>query len=227
MWLSLTVKQVPLTGWSSRRPLNLRPAPLTFLMMMAGSFLLGVGEALLIASGAGVSPWTVLAQGIGIQTGISIGWAIFGVSAAVLLLWIPLREIPGIGTIMNAIVVAAAVNWTLPFLPRPELPALQLLEVTGGILVFGIGTGLYLIANLGPGPRDGLMTSLQRISGRPIALVRCVLEVSVVAFGWLLGGTVGYGTVMFALLIGPAVSFGMYWIARLSPAPRTVPGQLS
>lgn len=227
MWLSLTVKQVPLTGWSSRRPLNLRPPLHTFLLMVAGLVLLGIGEAFLIASGAGVSPWTVLAQGMATRAGIGIGWATFGVSVAVLLLWIPLKEIPGIGTIMNAIVVAAAMDWSLPYLPRPELWALQLLEVTGGILLFGIGTGLYLIANLGPGPRDGLMTSLQRISGRPVALVRCVLEVGVVAFGWLLGGTVGYATIMFALLVGPAVSFGMYWIARLSPAPRPVPGQLS
>lgn len=223
IWSSLTVKQVPRTDWSSGRPLNLRPPALTFLLMMAGLILLGIGEASLIASGAGVSPWTVLAQGIETQTGISIGWATFAVSVAVLLLWIPLKEIPGIGTIMNAIVVAAAMDWSLRYLPRPEVWPLQLLEVAGGILLFGVGSGLYLIANLGPGPRDGLMTSLQRISGRPIALVRGVLEVSVVVFGWLLGGTVGYGTVMFALLVGPAVSFFMYWIARLSPAPQPAP----
>jgi len=93
-----------------------------------------------------------------------------------------------------------------------------LLEVGGGILLFGAGSGLYLIANLGPGPRDGLMTGLQRLSGWPVALVRGSLEVSVVALGWLLGGTVGYATVLFALLIGPSVSLGLYWVARLSPA---------
>ena len=226
MWSSLTVKQVPRTGWSSHQPLNLRPHPLTLLLMMFGLVLLGIGEAFLIASGAGVSPWTVLAQGIEFQTGISIGWATFAVSLVVLLLWIPLKEIPGIGTIMNAIVVAAAMDWSLQYLPRPEVWPLQLLEVTGGILLFGAGSGLYLMANLGPGPRDGLMTSLQRISGRPIALVRGVLEVSVVAFGWMLGGTVGYGTIMFALLVGPAVTFCMYWISRLSPAQQPAPEQV-
>ncbi len=225
MWAPLAVKQVPRTAWSSPEPLNPRPRLATFSLMCAGLVLLGVGEALLIASGAGVSPWTVLAQGVSRQTGIGIGWATFSISAVVLLLWIPLKEIPGIGTIMNAIIVAAAMGGSLPFMPQPEMPLLRLLEVIVGILLFGFGSGLYLIANLGPGPRDGLMTAMQRLSGRPIALVRGVLEVSVVAVGWLLGGTVGLGTVLFALLIGPAVAASMHWIARLSAAPKPTPEQ--
>ena len=218
MWLSLSVKDVPRTGWSSDQALNWRPPLFTLLLLCAGLFLLGVGESLLIAAGAGVSPWTVLAQGIENQTGLSIGWATFSTSVIVLLLWIPLKETPGLGTILNAFVVAAAMDWSLQYLPRPQAWSLQLLEVGGGILLFGAGSGLYLIANLGPGPRDGLMTGLQRLSGWPVALVRGSLEVSVVALGWLLGGTVGYATVLFALLIGPSVSLGLYWVARLSPA---------
>lgn len=218
MWSSLTVKGVPRTGWSSDRALSLRPPLPTLLLMSFGLVMLGIGESLLIASGAGVSPWTVLAQGIASQAGLSIGWATIGISVIVLLMWIPLAQIPGIGTIANAVIIAAAIDWSLPYLPQPEAWPLQLLEVICGIALFGAGSGLYLIANLGPGPRDGLMTGLQRISGRPIALVRGILEVSVVALGWLLGGTVGIGTVMFALFIGPAVSHGLYWVARLSPA---------
>ena len=219
MWSSLTVKDVPRTGWSSDYPLNLRPPLFTLALMSFGLFLIGIGEALLIASNAGVSPWTVLAQGIASQTGAGIGWATLSVSVVVLLLWIPLKQIPGIGTISNAVIIAVAMDWSIRFLPQPETWSLQLLNVIGGIALFGAGSGLYLIANLGPGPRDGLMTGLQRISGKPIALVRTILEISVVALGWLLGGTVGYGTVMFALLVGPLVSLSLYWVARYSPAP--------
>ncbi len=218
MWASLTVKEIPRTGWSSAHPLNLRPPLFTLALMSFGLFVMGIGEALLIASNSGVSPWTVLAQGIANQTGLNIGWATLSVSVVVILLWIPLQQIPGIGTISNAVIIAAAMGWSIQYLPQPESGILQLLEVIGGIALFGFGTGLYLIANLGPGPRDGLMTGLQRITGRPVALVRTALELSVVALGWFLGGAVGYGTVLFALLIGPSASLSLYWVARLSPA---------
>ena len=216
MWLALKVKGVPVASWSSAQPLNFRPQFVTFCLLCIGLIIFGIGEALLIAAGAGVSPWTVLSQGIALRTSLSIGWATFLISILVLLLWIPLRQKPGLGTIMNAILIAAALELSLPYLPHPEAYTLKLLETVAGILMVGIGSGIYLIANLGPGPRDGLMTGLQRVTGFPIAGVRTSIEITVVVLGWLLGGTVGMGTVLFALGIGPAVSVGLYTVGALS-----------
>ena len=183
---------------------------MTFAYLIVGLTIFGIGEALLIAAGVGVSPWTVLAQGFGLQAGLSIGWATFIVSAAVLLLWIPLRQMPGLGTLMNAIVISFVIEFSLPYLPHPQILALQLLEATTGVLLVGMGSGLYLTARLGPGPRDGLMTGLQAKTGYPIAWVRMSLEILAVGLGWSLGGTVGVGTLMFAFGIGPAVSLGLH-----------------
>ncbi len=210
------VKAVPAVFWSSSHPLNFRPRLRTFVMLCAGLLLFGVGEALLIASGAGVSPWVVFSQGIANISGWSIGGATFAVSLAVLLLWIPLKQRPGIGTIMNAILIASAMDLVLPYLPNPELYVLRLLEIAAGILLVGIGSGIYLIANLGPGPRDGLMTGLQRHSNLPIAWVRMAIEITVVVLGWLLGGVVGPGTLLFAIGVGWSVSLGLYVVARIS-----------
>ena len=174
----------------------------------------GLGETLLLASGAGVSPWTVLAEGISIYTSWSVGWASFWLSLVVLLFWIPLRQKPGIGTILNAIIIALVLDYTLPYLPNPDNYGFKGLQVIIGVIVTGLGSGFYLIANLGPGPRDGLMTGVQRITGKPIALVRGTIEVTVVFFGWLLGGTAGLGTIIFALGIGPAVALGIYFVNK-------------
>ena len=182
----------------------------------SGLVVFGIGEAMLIASGGGVSPWTVLAQGISLQTQFSIGWATFWVSVAVLLLWIPLRQMPGLGTILNVIIISATLELALLFLPQPEMLALVLVQIVSGILLVGFGSGIYLVANLGPGPRDGLMTGLQRVTGMPIAAVRASLEISVVICGWFLGGVVGLGTVLFALGIGPAVSLGLFTVDKFS-----------
>ena len=168
----------------------------------------------MLASGAGVSPWTVLAEGISIYTSWSVGWATFWMSLAVLLLWIPLRQKPGIGTILNVIIIALVLDYTLPYLPKPEGYGFKLLQVIIGVLITGLGSGFYLISNLGPGPRDGLMTGVQRITGKPIALVRGTIEVTVVFFGWMLGGTAGLGTIIFALGIGPAVAIGIYFVSK-------------
>ena len=138
--------------------------------------------------------------------GRTIGQATFFVSVAVLFLWIPLREKPGIGTILNAILIAVAIEYMLPILPTPEGAFETLLQVIGGIALVGIGSGIYLTANLGPGPRDGWMTGMQRASGYPIGNVRAAIEISVVIVGWSLGGTVGIGTVIFAMMIGPTVA---------------------
>lgn len=171
---------------------------------------------MLIASGAGNSPWTVLSQGFSEISGWSIGVTTFLTSLAVLLFWIPLRQTPGIGTILNAVIISIAIELSLPYLPYPDMYALQVLEATIGIILVGFGSGLYLIANLGPGPRDGLMTGLQRVTNLPVARVRTAIEVTVVIFGWLLGGTVGLGTLMFAFGIGPAVSMGLFLVNKFS-----------
>jgi len=208
------IKNIPKTSWSSKKPLNIKPKIKTLLFLIFGLFLFGLGETLLLASGAGVSPWTVLAEGMSIYFSFSIGWSTFWMSLVVLLLWIPLKQKPGIGTILNVIIIALVFDYTLPYLPNPENYGFKVLQVIIGVLITGLGSGFYLISNLGPGPRDGLMTGVQRITGKPIALVRSTIEVIVVFFGWKLGGTVGLGTIIFALGIGPAVAVGIYFVSK-------------
>jgi len=208
------IKNIPKTSWSSKKPLNIKPKIKTLLFLIFGLFLFGLGETLLLASGAGVSPWTVLAEGISIYSSYSVGWSTFWMSLAVLLLWIPLKQKPGIGTILNVIIIALVFDYTLPYLPNPENYEFKVLQVIIGVLITGLGSGFYLISNLGPGPRDGLMTGVQRITGKPIALVRSTIEVIVVFFGWKLGGTVGLGTIIFALGIGPTVAAGIYFVSK-------------
>jgi uncharacterized membrane protein YczE len=163
-----------------------------------------------------MSPWTVLAEGLSITTGLSIGALTFLISLGVLLLWIPLKQQAGIGTILNVIIIAAVIEWSLPHLPHPETYAMQILQAILGTLVVGIASGIYLIANLGPGPRDGLMTGCQRATNLPIAWVRVFLEITVISVGWMLGGTIGLATLIFAFGVGPAVSLGLYCIASIS-----------
>ena len=199
-------KEVPVTWWSSTDPMEPRPRPSTLLILCVGLWIFGTGDAVIVAAGVGNTPWTVLAEGIALMMDRTIGQATFFVSVAVLLLWIPLREKPGIGTILNAILIAVAIEYMLPILPTPEGAFESLLQVIGGIALVGIGSGNYLTANLGPGPRDGWMTGMQRASGYPIGNVRAAIEISVVIVGWSLGGTVGIGTVIFAMMIGPTVA---------------------
>jgi len=210
-----SVKGIPTLFWSSHKPLNFKPRLVTLMFLCAGLSIFGLGEALLIAAGVGLSPWTVLAQGISNQTGWSIGLSTFVVSISVLLLWIPLKQIPGIGTILNAVIISAILEYVLPHIPTPDDYALQVAQAVAGVLVTGIGGGIYLIANLGPGPRDGLMTGLQQISNLPIAWVRSGIEIAAVVAGWSLGGVVGLGTVLFALLIGPAVASTLFVLNRV------------
>ena len=206
----LSVKKVPTLSWSSPKALTIKPPIKSLLMLITGLILFGFGEALLIASGVGVSPWTVLAQGITNITGWSIGFATFMTSLFVLICWIPLKQTPGLGTILNAIIIALVLDYFLPYLPTFDNLALQIMEASIGVLVTGFGGGIYLIANLGPGPRDGLMTGLQEITNYPIAWVRSGIEITAIAIGWSLGGAVGIGTVLFALGIGPSVAASMY-----------------
>ncbi|KKJ77993.1 membrane protein [Kiloniella litopenaei] len=206
----LSVKGVPTLSWSSPKPLNLRPDLVTVILLVVGLTIFGLGEALLIAAGTGVSPWTVLAQGVSQQAGWSIGLSTFLVSITVLILWWPLKQVPGIGTILNAIIIALVLEFALPYLPTPDAYISQVLLTLLGILVTGLGSGIYLIANLGPGPRDGLMTGLQQQTNFPIAWIRSGIELSAVIIGWSLGGVVGLGTVLFAVLIGPSVALSLF-----------------
>ena len=209
-----SVKEIPTLSWSSPTPYNLKPKLLTFFYLNLGLVLFGLGEALLITSSAGVSPWTVLAQGIAVHTGWSIGFITMIVSFAVLALWIPLKQKPGMGTILNALIIAFMIDFSLVLLPYPETLLFQVLQAFIGVVVIGIASGMYLTANLGAGPRDGLMKGLQAITGFPIAYIRIGIEVTVVSIGWYLGGVVGVGTLMFAFGVGPSVAMGCLFVKR-------------
>ncbi len=189
---------------AATEPSRWRASPARLTRLMAGLVLFGIGEGLVVVSELGNSPWTVFAEGVSVQTPLSIGAATVATSFVVLLIWIPLRERPGLGTVANAIVVGLVIDLTLAVLDTGPL-ALRIAELLGGIALVGVGSAIYLGAALGPGPRDGLMTGLHRITGRPIALLRGAIEVTALVVGALLGGTVGVGTVAFALLVGPAV----------------------
>ena len=210
-----TIKSVPSVSWSSDLPLNTRPRFITLTMLIIGLFLFGLGEAIIIGSGSGVSPWTVLAQGISMRSSLSIGAATFLISISILILWIPLKQTPGIGTILNAIIIASAIDLTLPYLPKPDAFILKLCQAGLGILVVGIGSGIYLASNLGPGPRDGLMVGLQQKTNTSIPLIRTIIELSAVILGWFLGGVVGIGTILFVFGIGPCVGIGLTLVEKL------------
>jgi uncharacterized membrane protein YczE len=193
-----------------------RATPRQLAILIAGLWLFGTGEALLVESRLGNSPWTVLAEGAGEQTGIGVGAATVAISFVVLAAWIPLRERPGLGTIANAIVIGVAIGVTVELVPRTGNLPLRGAEVLAGIGIVAIGSGLYLMTRLGAGPRDGLMLGLHRKTGVSVRLVRTVLETSVTALGFALGGQVGVGTLAFALLIGPGVQAAL---GALSPTP--------
>jgi uncharacterized membrane protein YczE len=171
-----------------------------------GLVLFGVSIALMLSSQLGLDPWDVFHQGLAKRTGLRFGWIVIGVSVVVLLLWIPLRERPGVGTVSNVVVVGLAADAALAVLPEPGQLALRAVFLVAGIAVNGVATALYVGAGLGPGPRDGLMTGLAR-RGHSIRVVRTWIEVSVLVAGWLLGGTVGVGTVLYAVSIGPLVHY--------------------
>jgi uncharacterized membrane protein YczE len=182
-----------------------------------GLVLFGFGLALMVIADLGLSPWDVFHQGISERTGIPIGTVVIITGLLLLVFWIPLKERIGIGTIANAIVIGITLDVSLLFLPAQIDPlAVRWLSMLLGVLLVAIGSGFYIGAGLGPGPRDGLMTGLSRVTGRPIALVRGLLEVSVLIIGWLLGGTVGVGTLVFAFGIGPLVQF---FLNRLQITP--------
>jgi uncharacterized membrane protein YczE len=163
----------------------------------------GLASALQVRSGLGLDPWDVLHQGIARHAGVAIGTVVIGVGAVVLLGWIPLHQRPGLGTISNVVLIGVSMNLSLQWLPHAHRLPWRIADLAVGILLCGAATGLYIGAHFGPGPRDGLMTGLSRRTGRSIRLTRTAIEVTALAGGWLLGGTVGVGTVVFALVIGP------------------------
>jgi uncharacterized membrane protein YczE len=169
-----------------------------------GLFLFGVSIGLMVRADLGLGPWDVLHQGIAERTGISMGWVVNGTAVIVLLAWIPIRERPGIGTLCNVLLIGPFVDLTLAVLPEQTNLAVRIALLAAGIVGLAAATGLYVGAGFGPGPRDGLMTGLAK-RGHSIRVVRTAIEVAVLVIGWLLGGTVGIGTLLFALTIGPLV----------------------
>jgi len=193
--------------------------------LLVGLVLYGVGLALMIRAAIGVAPWDVLSQGISAQTGLPFGLVTNLVGVVVLLFWIPIRQKPGVGTVLNVLIIGPAAQLFLWIVPAQTEWWSQALIFIAGLLVVGIATGLYIGARLGPGPRDGLMTGLHAKLGWPVWLVRTLIEVTVLAIGWVLGGNVGIGTLAFALLIGPIanVTLPLLRVPELrAPAPPTV-----
>ena len=211
----LKIKKIPKVNWSSEKPYNFKPRFSTLFFCCFGLTLFGLGEGLLIVSFTGASPWSVLAQGISLNANLSIGTLTFLISVVVLILWIPLGQKPGIATILNALIIALMIDICIKFVPTPSNYYNQLILAIVSVLTVGIGGGIYLVSNLGAGPRDGLMVGLQNKTNLPIALVRATLEITVVSIGWYLGGTVGIGTLFFAFGIGPCVALGLYLVDKI------------
>jgi len=183
----LKIKNIPSVSWSSDKPLNLKPKISTSFFLCFGLTLFGLGEGLLIVSASGASPWSVLAQGLYLNFGFSVGTITIFISFIVLLLWFPLNQKPGIGTILNALIIGLMIDVCIRYVQAPENYIYQILLGAFAVLTVGIGGGIYLVANLGAGPRDGLMIGLQKKTNLPIALVRAALEITVMSIGWYLG----------------------------------------
>jgi uncharacterized membrane protein YczE len=204
--------------------------PAVVAQLVFGLALFGIGDAFVLASELGNSPWDVLGEGVALHTPLTIGGATFVIGALILLAWMPLDVKPGLGTLLNVIVISVMIDATLGALPDLHQLWVRWAFLLGGIAVVGVGSGFYLGASMGPGPRDGLMTGLNRRTGWAIAPVRTGIEATAVLFGFLLGGTVGIGSLLFAVLIGPAVAAGLKYIspraparARLTPAVAAAP----
>ena len=211
----LKINHIPKKTWSSENPLNFKPKYKTLLFLSLGLFCFGLGEALILISSTGNSPWLVLSEGLSIKTGFSVGSTTFFISFVVLFLWIFLKQKPGIGTFLNVFIIALVIDITSFYFDPPSSIFSQYLLTIFAVLLVGLGSGIYLIANLGPGPRDGLMTGLTRMTGFPISYIRASIEITVVIIGWYLGGTVGIGTLIFAFGIGPAVALGLSIVNKL------------
>ncbi len=209
---------------SAPRGFRARPGLIRRLAALYGGLVLyGVSSALQLRAGLGLSPWDVLNQGVARHSGLSIGTCTIIIGAVVLLLWIPLRQRPGLGTVSNVLVIGLATDATLSVAPTPHSLWVRVPLLLGAIVLCGVATGLYIAPRFGPGPRDGLMTGLHRRTGRSVRLVRTVIEVAVLATGFALGGSVGLGTALFAVAIGPLAQFFLRFFAPLGKGAETVP----
>ncbi|MFJ7263620.1 YitT family protein [Streptomyces globosus] len=204
---------------STTRARSTRRLPRRLFQLYAGLALYGASSALLVRAGLGLGPWDVFHQGVAERIGWSIGTVSVAVGALVLLLWVPLRQRPGLGTVSNVFAVGLAMDATLAFTPDVRGAAAQVAVLAAGVVLNGAATGLYIAAAFGPGPRDGLMTGLHRLTGRSVRLVRTGIELTVLAAGFLLGGTVGLGTVAYALAIGPLAQLFLRVFALPAPTP--------
>jgi uncharacterized protein len=207
-------KTVPVTPWTANSRWDLSVSRIFLLVF--GLFIFGLGDSLLIQSTIGNAPWSVLAQGVSNRLDITMGWSTFVISTVVLLLWIPLGKKPGFGTLANIVVVATAIQIGVNVFPPQSSYLVAIAYCLVGIGLVGIGTTLYITCGLGPGPRDGLMTGLHDRSGVRIGRVRLGIEGTVLVAGWFLGGTVGLGTLLFALLIGQSIAISMGVVSRVT-----------
>ena len=207
-------KTVPLTPWTATSRWDLSFTRV--LNLFGGLFIFGIGDSLLIQGNIGNSPWSVFAQGVSQKLDITMGWSTFGISALVLLAWIPLREKPGFGTIANIVIIAIAIQVGVTIIPLQHNYYVGILYSLLGVAAVGIASSIYITCGLGPGPRDGLMTALHHRTGIRVGRVRMAIETTVVLFGALLGGNVGLGTLIFAAFIGQSVAIALGVVSRLT-----------
>jgi len=207
----------PAVPWRSHH--RWRTKPLTFAVLNLGLMLFGIGDALLVSAELGNSPWVVFHQGVMLHTGLPYGTAAALTSFTLLLLWIPLRERPGLGTVCNAFVIGYATQATLAVVDPPQVLWVRIALLIAGVLVVGLGGSLYITTNLGPGPRDGLMTAIHDRTGVRVSRVRLSIELTAMTAGWIMGGTVGIGTVVFALLMGRSLALWLGVLARVTHTP--------
>ena len=207
-------KTVPITPWRAKSRWDLSFSRVAILFF--GLAIFGLGDALVVQSNLGNAPWTVFAQGLSLKTGLSLGWATFVTGCFVLLIWIPLRERPGFGTLSNIVIISAAIQFGVSVFPLQETLIGGLASALIGIALVGLGSALYITCGLGPGPRDGAMTGIHQRTGVRVGRVRMGIEVTVLIVGALLGGKIGLGTALFALLIGQSVAISFGIVARLT-----------
>ena len=212
-------KTIPVTPWRANTTWGLITAPYAIQRMMVlifGLMIFGIGEAFLVVTSLGNSPWTVLAEGISLNSSLNIGGSTFLVSVVVLLLWIPLRQKPGFGTLANIVVISASIELGLLIIPTVDNLYMKYFYVLFGIALVGIGSALYITCGLGTGPRDGLMTGLHYKTGVRVGRVRLGIEIVALSVGAILGGSLGVGTALFALLIGQSVAISLGVLGRLT-----------
>ena len=207
-------KTVPVTPWRAEHRWQLSPTRV--LILFFGLAIFGLGDSLLVQGNVGNAPWTVFSQGLTLKTGMSIGWATFVISVFVLLIWIPLNEKPGFGTLSNIVLIATFIEVGTHIFPQQNSTLSGILFSLTGIALVGLGSALYITCGLGPGPRDGAMTGIHYKTGIRVGRVRLGIEVVVLIIGWPMGGTVGIGTALFALLIGQSVAIFLGIVARLT-----------